>query len=407
MDKKIFYKIFDKYSAIFIALAFLIVFFLFNKQANIIDISSTDTMQNVNFKEILSVNKFRLKDYLTDNSQLSRTVDIIFNKLTDEERISQMIVTSAGKNGKSYDEVLKLAKEKKIGGIIFMGGSTSYIKSFIDKLDTFTTVNKNIPLIYSIDAEPGIINSRIHNIRQYPSANSIHNSAESRIIAKDISMLLKILGVNHNFAPVCDYGLNKDIIGNRSFGVKQDSLFSAIKAFIDETQSQNLIATAKHYPGHGNVYGDSHKELVYIDGDLKEINIFKEAIDSGVLSVMVGHIAVKNNDKYNTDGKPASISEKLINGLLKKELNFKGIVITDAMNMKAVSSLKSPALNAAKAGCDMILMPSDESKLQYSIKTEMNNNPDFKKQVYESVKKIIRIKICLGLFDKYIESFVS
>lgn len=349
--------------------------------------------------------KYTLKDFYSYNKQLSFLVDYIYNKLTDNQKISQMIVTSAGKNGKSFNDIMNLIQDNKIGGVLFLGGEQNYIKSTIEKIDSILTINNRFPLIFSIDAEPGLINSRISNVIKFPHARDIKTIKESRIIAHDISILLKYIGFNQNFAPVCDYGFNKEIIGSRSFGVPIDSLAETVNTFIKETQRNNLIATVKHFPGHGNVTGDSHKELVYIDGELKELDVFKKAIDNGVLSVMVGHIAVRNNSKYNTEGKPSSISENIVKKLLKEELNFKGIIVTDAMNMKAISELDRPSLNAIKAGCDMILMPSDEGKLINSIKAEMNINKGFNEQVTESVKKIIRIKLCLGLFDKHLKWF--
>jgi beta-N-acetylhexosaminidase len=113
---------------------------------------------------------------------------------------------------------------------------------------------------------------------------------------------------------------------------------------------------------------------------------------------LVGHIAVKDGP-YSTDGKPATLSPKIINDLLKKQLGFKGLIITDAMNMGAVSKLSKPSLNAVIAGNDLILFPSDERVLISSIVEKMKNDENFKKQIYNSVKKIIRMKLCLGLMN--------
>ena len=95
----------------------------------------------------------------------------------------------------------------------------------------------------------------------------------------------------------------------------------------------------KHFPGHGRVAGDTHKKLVYIDGELTELGLYPPMIEAGVLSIMVGHIAVENNDKYSTDGAPATLSPTIVNDLLRDELGFKGIIITDAMNMGAVAEI--------------------------------------------------------------------
>ncbi|MFZ1462332.1 MAG: glycoside hydrolase family 3 N-terminal domain-containing protein, partial [Ignavibacteria bacterium] len=148
----------------------------------------------------------------------------------------------------------------------------------------------------------------------------------------------------------------------------------------------------------GNVNGDRHKELVFINGELKELDVFKEMVKIGVLSIMVGHIAIEKNGKYNPVGFPSTLSRKIVTDLLKNELGFKGLIITDAMNMEAVTKFPSPSLKAIEAGCDMVLMPSDEAKLINTVKEKMDKDPVFMKQIYESVRKIIRVKLSISNF---------
>ena len=111
---------------------------------------------------------------------------------------------------------------------------------------------------------------------------------------------------------------------------------------------------------------------------------------------MLGHIAV-NNSKYDTNGYPATLNRKIVTNLLKDEMKFKGLIITDAMNMGALNKFDKPSFNAIKAGVDMVLMPKNESTLIDLVKNEMNKNHEFKKQIEASVKKIIKLKICLNL----------
>ena len=139
------------------------------------------------------------------------------------------------------------------------------------------------------------------------------------------------------------------------------------------------------------------EKLVYIDGEMKEVKNYIPLIDAGVLSIMVAHIAIKNNDQYSTNDLPSSVSRDIVTGLLKDEMNFKGLVVTDAMNMGGVVSIPNCELKAAKAGCDLILMPVDEEKALHDILAEVNSDQQFKQQVYASVRKIIRLKFCLGL----------
>lgn len=347
--------------------------------------------------------KFSLKDYYSKNDTLDEIVEKIFDGLKDDEKISQMIITSVGNYGKPVEQVMSLIKSKKVGGVVFLGGSKEKFKNLI--ID-FTKVNEGVnslPLIYSTDAEPSLINMKISGLDNFPPTNTINKPEESKKNAKEISEILKSIGFNQNFAPVCDNNINKEIIGNRSFGNDPDKIEKLTSSFIEETQTNNIIATAKHFPGHGNVKGDSHKSLVYIDGELKELDIYKKLLMNKnqlavPISIMIGHIAIKNNkEDYNTNDYPASLSPKIVTELLKKKMHFTGIVITDGMNMGALNSLRHPSFLAVEAGCDMVLMPSDEEQLFKSILSEFKANPKFQSQINDSVKKIIRAKVCLGM----------
>lgn len=363
-----------------------------NKDSSLISVKYSDSNRN-------RKSSFTLNDFYSDNNSLDSLVDNVFSKLSDEECAGQMIVVSAGTLGESAEQVDALVKKKKIGGVLLLGGSKD---SFIEMTAEFKTTAINsgsLPLIFSEDAEPSLMNLKISGIKDFPPTNSITTIRESGRIANDICEILKEIGVHQNYAPVCDFAFNKEIIGNRSFGSDENTVIKLAGEFIKQTQSNNIIATAKHFPGHGNVKGDTHKELVYIDGDMNEIGVFAEMIKQGVISIMVGHIAIKNNDKYNTGGKPATLSRRIVTGLLKDELSFKGIIVTDGMNMGALNSFKSASLSAIKAGCDMVLMPDNETRLISAVKKEMNRDDNFKSQVYDSVKKIIRVKICLGLIS--------
>jgi beta-N-acetylhexosaminidase len=129
------------------------------------------------------------------------------------------------------------------------------------------------------------------------------------------------------------------------------------------------------------------------------VNNYKSLIENGVISIMVGHISVVNNTKYETQGLPSSCSKVIVTDLLKKGLGFKGIVITDAMNMGALRSIENASLKAVEAGCDMILMEPNETKLLEDIYYKYKENKAFQNQIDQSVKKILRLKICLNLID--------
>lgn len=311
-----------------------------------------------------------------------------------------MIVTSAGELGKPEIDVLKLARENKIGGVVFLKGTKENYKRMIDSLDKISKFQKQIPLLYSIDAEPSLLNGRLQGIDSMMNTIDIRTVHQSDSISRKISIELLTIGFHQNFAPVCDISPKNKAIKNRSFGNNKENVIALSSQFIQTTQKQGLIATAKHLPGHGLVKGDTHKKSVYINGKLQELEVYPPLIKEGVLSIMTAHITIKNNKMYGTNGLPASLSRNIVTNLLKGELGFKGLVITDALNiMKAVTIFEDAPLIASKAGNDMLLMPIGETETINIIINEMPNDPIYKEQVYQSVKKIIRLKMFLGIIE--------
>lgn len=340
----------------------------------------------------------QLQSFYDYDPILEHKVDEIFNSLNDTTRIAQMIITSAGELGKPESEVIKLAKENKIGGVVFLKGTKKNHKKLIDSLNAINISKNHLPLIYSIDAEPSLFNGRLKGSVPVMNTIDIKTINQSDSIARLINTTLLEIGFHQNFAPVTDISPQNEAIKNRSFGNDIEQVIKLSKQFILATQNQGIIATAKHFPGHGLVKGDTHKKSVYIDGNLQELGVYPPLIESGVLSIMMAHITIINNPKYNTNGLPASCSRNIVTGLLKEELGFKGLVITDALNvMKAVTIIDNAPLLASKAGNDMLLMPVDEDKTINSILAEMVIDEEYKKQIYQSVKKIIRTKLFLGL----------
>lgn len=339
---------------------------------------------------------FTLLDYYKDNPKLQQRTDEIFSSLNDSDRVAQMIISVAGRLGRTDAEVTALIKEKVIGGVLLLNGS---VESFSDMAARFNTTARTagtLPMLYSADAEPTLFNTKIKNTPPVPDTNKL-DIPKTRTTARVIADELIKIGIHHNYAPVVDTSTNLEIINNRSFGSDEKDIISKGCVFTQTLQAHNIIATAKHFPGHGNVKGDSHKELVYIDGELTELLPYYAMIDAEVISIMVGHIAIRNNEQYGTNGIPATCSKIIVTDLLRNKMNFKGIIVTDAMWMKALKDVPNPDLAAAQAGCDLILMPIDERKCHADILSSIQKNEAFKQQVYDSVKRIIRAKLCLGL----------
>lgn len=337
---------------------------------------------------------YTLADFYAHNAQLDAETDMVFDQLNEEERVAQMIIASLGKLGKPYEDVHPLIEQRKIGGVIFLSGDPEAFRQQIEELNQ---LSPGWPLLMSMDAEPSLLNRRMPGTPTMLPTAQLKRMGQIDSVVNTIDSILHHVGFHQNFAPVVDLSPNNEAIGNRTFGSDSASVIPKAIAFIEETQQDQIVATAKHFPGHGRVQGDTHKKLVYIKGEMTEADLYKPLIDAGVLSIMVGHIAVEENENYNTDGMPATLSPVIVNELLRKNMGFEGIIITDAMNMGAVEAIPESCLLAAKAGCDMILMPPNELETLTRIVDEMRNDEEFQMQINNSVKRIIRLKLCLGM----------
>jgi beta-N-acetylhexosaminidase len=341
--------------------------------------------------------QFSLKNFFTDSPEIDRKVNAVFESMDVKEKIGQMIVTSAGTIGKPRSHVEKLIKNKAIGGILMLGGEKNDLIALAKRFDSLGVVSGALPFIYSSDAEPSLLNRKIKGTRLVPKTVELETPEKCDSVANIIADELISMSIRHNFAPVLDMSPLNEAITNRTFGNDSATVISLASTFVRTTQNRQIAATVKHFPGHGLVSGDTHNQLVTIDGVLEEVPNYMPLIDQGVLSVMVGHIAVINNEKYQTDGLPASCSRVIVTDLLKSDLKFKGIVVTDAMNMGALSQIEKASLKAVQAGCDMILMEPNEMQLLEDIYNLYQRNPDFRQQVDTSVQKILRLKVCLNL----------
>ncbi len=340
--------------------------------------------------------EYTLEDFFYYDANLEQKIDSVFDQLNDTSRIGQMIIPAAGGHGKPTEHINQLISKNYIGGVLLLNGTKDGFTQMVKDFNSLNNQNNGLPMFYSADAEPSLIGYKIKGCAPVKKANLMASREEVKKFALSICNDLTDIGINYNYAPVVDMSPN-EAITYRAFGDNSDTAQVWSRIFIEETQKQRIVATAKHFPGHGYVVGDTHKKLVYIDGEMREVKNYIPLINAGVLSIMVAHIAVKNNPEYNTNDLPASVSRNIVTGLLKDEMNFKGLVVTDAMNMGGVSSIPNCELKAAMAGCDLLLMPVDEEKALFDILGEVNSNSSFKQQVYASVRKIIRLKICLGI----------
>jgi len=340
--------------------------------------------------------KYTLDDLLTENRRLDAKVDSVYNSLDDTSRVAQLIMPAIGKYGQPKATIDYLVKHRLIGGLLLLNGTKEECKSWVVAYNKMNKELKSLPFLYSADAEPTLVNRKIIGSTPVKKANQITSIEEVNEVATTISKDLLEIGINYNFAPVLDMSSNATV-GYRGFGSNPENITPWSNAFIATTQSHNILATAKHFPGHGLVSGDTHKALQMIDGELKEVKYYPPSIASGVTSIMIGHLAVKNNPQFNTEGMPATTSSKIVTHLLRDSLKFKGLIVTDAMNMGGVASVANANVLTVFAGCDILLMPLDAQKAHREILAMYLKDASFKQKVEVATKRIIRSKICLGL----------
>lgn len=341
---------------------------------------------------------FTLDDYLQTNADLDKKVDSVFNTLDKGAVVAQLIMPAVGKYGSPEDSILNLIKQNKIGGVLLLNGTKGEFEDWTKKFEGLNEKYNHLPFLYSADAEPSLFNRKMRESAPVKKAVEIESMEDVYTAAQTISDELNEVGVNYNFAPVVDVSSNKTV-GYRGFGANPENIIPFSLAFIEQSQKQNIIATAKHFPGHGLVTGDTHKALQVIDGPLLELENYPPLIKRGVLSIMVAHIAVKNNEAFNTNGMPATTSKKIVTDLLRDSLAFKGLIVTDAMNMGGVVNVKDCYVKAIEAGCDILLMPKEISKAHAQILKKYGEDKTFQKGADASAKRIIRMKFCLGLLD--------
>ena len=343
------------------------------------------------------------KDY-SNLSEIERRVEEQLDKMTLDEKIGQMMIVFY--NSSKMDNTLKssLTEVKPGGFILFKDNITNYEDTlkFIKEIKE----TAEIPMFMSVDEEGGNVQRFYYlkgdDITDIPYMNEIGkvNDLElTKEVGRVIAEELRVFGVNMDFAPVIDVYSNPDnnVIGNRSFGSDKELVAQHGYALASGLEENGVIPVYKHFPGHGNTSTDSHYDLPVVDKtkeELMELDLypFMEVIKKDAKVIMIGHLAVPEITGDNT---PASLSKKLITDFLKKELNFNGLVITDALNMGALTNYYTSdeiCGKAAEAGVDILLMPSSSRKCLASVKSAIEKGTIDEERINESVRKILKLK---------------
>ena len=332
-------------------------------------------------------------------------VDSILSSMTLDQKIGQLFMVQAYSNRdeKHKAAIAHLIKKYEVGGLIFMQGTP---KKQATLTNYYQGISK-VPMLISIDGEWGL-DMRLKNSYRYPWNMTLGAVQDNQLIeafGKQVGKHCKRIGVNYNFAPVVDININpkNPIIGNRSFGGDRDNVAEKGIAFTKGLQSENVLACAKHFPGHGDTDADSHKTLPYIPFskerlDSIELYPYKKLFNAGLASVMVAHLSVPNLEP--DESMPSSLSRNIVTDLLKDNMGFEGLVITDALDMKGSANYSSPSdvnLAAFLAGSDILLIPHEISSTVKKIKKAILDDAKVEEQLNASVRKILKAKYWVGL----------
>lgn len=332
-------------------------------------------------------------------------VDTTYESLSLDEQIAQLMMIEVRPTyGKVHlDQVRSTIQRHKVGGVIFFKGDPI---TQVRLTNEFQTIS-NVPMMVGIDGEWGLA-MRLSKTTHFPYQMGLGGISDPEVVyqmGREIGRQCKRMGIHVNFAPVIDINNNPNnpVINYRSFGEDKKIVAEKGWAYAKGMQDENVMACAKHFPGHGDTDVDSHKDLPVINHsrarlDSIELYPFRSLIDSGVMSVMTAHLYIPAIDP--TPKTAISISEKGINGLLRTELGFEGLAFTDALNMQGVAKFHQPGgleLKALKAGNDILLAPGNVPKAIDLIKEAIRTGDLTAKYVEDKVKKVLYHKYWSGL----------
>ena len=346
----------------------------------------------------------------------AETINQILADMTIEEKVGQLLMMDIRKNADDTDmtvlseEAAQQITDYHLGGVIL----------FAENLDTMEQsqmlVNQmqeaaDIELWIGIDEEGGMVSrldkSQIPHVSIPNAAQMQGDTAQAKQAGADIGTVLSKIGVNVDFAPVADVYTNPEntVIGERAYGTDANTVADMATAFMQGLEAQGVKAVAKHFPGHGDTATDSHDGMAISNHDLTRLQDvefvpFSRLVQEGIDFVMVGHITMP---QVTEDGLPASLSPQAI-ALLRENIGFDGIVITDAMNMGAIVSYYpdgQAAVQAIQAGVDIVLMPADLEAAYLALLDAVGTGEISQTRLDESVRRILGVKYDCGMLLQY------
>ena len=344
----------------------------------------------------------------------------LVSQMTLEDKIAQMFVitpnaltgyasgvTAAG------DTTKEAYQSRPVGGIVYMADNLTdpeQTTTMLSNMQEIARERTGLPVFLCVDEEGGSVAriagneafgvTNVGNMSDIGASGDVQNAYN---VGSTIGSYLAALGFNVDFAPVADVLTNPDnqVIGQRSFGSDAQTVAGMVTSELQGLSAAGVYGTVKHFPGHGGTSGDSHDGAVSTDKTLEELMAeelvpFQSAIDGGVNFVMVGHISAPN---VTGDNAPATLSKVMITDVLRGQMGYNGIVITDAMNMEAITGFYNSdkaAVLAVTAGADMILMPADYNTAYTGILNAVNDGTITEERINESVTRIVKAKLAMG-----------
>lgn len=343
----------------------------------------------------------------SERRKAQKWVDKTYHHLSQEEKLGQLFIVAlyTNKDENHIEAVRKMVENDHIGGLILMQDDAERKITLVNEFQK----KSKVPLMIGMDAEWGIF-QRIPKAHKYPWAMTLGAIQDKNLIytmASKIAEDCRRMGINWDFAPVVDVNTNPNnpIIGNRSFGSEVSNVINSALPYSNGLQDHSVLAAIKHFPGHGDTNTDSHLDLPVVPhslGRLQSVELapFQALMNKGIGGVMVAHLYVPTLE--NQKGIPASVSKSIVTDLLKNKMGFKGLIITDALNMGAVANRYKPGeldALAFKAGNDIMLFSQGVAEGKKLIQTAIDRGEIPQSRVEESVKKILLTKYYLGLKD--------
>ncbi len=353
---------------------------------------------------ILTLSLFLITTSYSQTTPKQQWVDSVFQNLTNNERFGQLLMVRANQKPNKYiKNIDQYIEDYNIGGVCFFAGQPTEQLQQTQKWQS----KAKTPLLIGIDGEWGL-GMRLKETISYPFQMTLGSVNKDSLIYEmgyQIGLECKRMGIHLNFAPVVDINNNPNnpVINSRSFGDQPENVSRKAIMYMNGLQDAGIIATAKHFPGHGDTGNDSHYTLPIVSHskerlDSVELFPFYELIESGLGGVMVAHLYVP---AYESEENVAStLSKNIITGLLREKMNFDGLIVTDALDMQGVMKYFPPGeieVRALLAGNDILLLPKDVPAAINGLSKALASGRISKELLEEKCKKVLAYKYDEGL----------